>query len=171
MRKIFGSFLTIFSAGLFLASQAQAVAPCAVCVVAIGSGLGISRALGIDDSLTGIWIGALLLAIAMFTTNWMKSKWPNFKWSSVIGFGSTYLFTIPFFFVFDLFSKGGEMFGVSRLLIGMISGTVFLTFGLYTDKALRQLKEDGKAFFPFQKVLVPVAFLLLATAMMAIVCA
>ncbi len=172
--KAWKKYQSITSATLlfFLLATAQtaAVAPCAVCVIAIGSGLGISRALGIDDSLTGVWIGALLLAVALFTAAWGKNKWPKFRWwtsASVIG---TYTLTIPFFFIFDLFSQGGEWNGMSRLLLGMIIGTIFLILGLYTDKSLRAIKSDHKGFFPFQKVVVPVVFLSLATGIMCFVC-
>lgn len=139
------------------------MAPCAVCVIAISSGLGISRALGIDDSMTGVWIGALLLSLSLFTDAWLKKKWPQFRFSTLVSFASVYLLTLPFFFIFDLFSAGGQIFGVSRLLLGMILGSIFLLLGLYTDRILRQLKDDHKVFFPFQKVIVPVIFLLLAT--------
>lgn len=142
------------------------MAPCAVCVVAIGGGLGISRALGIDDSMTGVWIGALLLAIALFCTNWLKNKWPKFSYAALASFAATYLFTIPFFFIFDLFTLGGKIFGLSRLLFGMIVGTAFLSIGLYTENALRNLQNDRRAFFPFQKVVVPLVFLILATLLM-----
>lgn len=142
------------------------MAPCAVCVVAIGGGLGISRALGIDDALTGVWIGGLLLAVMMFLANWLKNKWPKFPYPMLVSFVVTYLFTVPFFFVFNLFAKSGEIFGISRLAFGMLAGTAFLSIGLYAENALRQLKADHKAFFPFQKVIVPVVFLILATLLM-----
>ncbi len=48
----------------------------------------------------------------------------------------------------------------------MIVGTVFLILSLYLDKGLRGLKDDGKAFFPFQKVILPVVFLIVATVAM-----
>ncbi len=170
MKKILLSLFTFSFLVLNFTSQTQAVAPCAVCVVAIGSGLGISRALGIDDTMTGVWIGALILAIAMFTLNWLKNKWPNFKWSAVISFASTYLLTIPFFFTFNLFAKSSQVYGVNKLALGMTIGTIFLALGLYTEKLLRNFKEEGKAFFPFQKVIVPVIFLFLATVIMWLTC-
>ncbi len=143
------------------------MAPCAVCVVAISGGLGISRALGIDDAMTGVWVGALLLSLATLTVNWLKKKWPSKQFLPVSGFLLTYLLILPFFFTFDLFANSPEIFGYKSLALGMIVGTIFLALGLYTDQVLRRLKaDDNKGFFPFQKVFVPVFFLLLATLMM-----
>lgn len=170
MKKLLISLSSLILLAFGLVNQAQAIAPCAVCVVAIGGGLGISRALGIDDTMTGVWVGALLLAIAMFTLIWLKNKWPTLKWSALISFASTYLLTIPFFFSFNLFTQSSKIYGVNKLALGMMMGTIFLALGLYTEKLLRNFKEEGKAFFPFQKVIVPVFFLLLATFMMWITC-
>lgn len=170
MKKLLYSLSILILTSFSLANQAQAIAPCAVCVIAIGSGLGISRALGIDDTMTGVWIGAFLLALAMFTLNWLKNKWPNLKGAAAISFATTYLLTIPFFFTFGLFAKSGQVHGVNKLALGMVMGTIFLALGLYTERLLRNFKEEGKAFFPFQKVIVPVIFLLMATLMMWVTC-
>lgn len=170
MKKMLITFFVLFLFNLSFISQAQAIAPCAVCVVAIGSGLGVSRALGIDDTMTGVWVGALLLAVAMFTLNWLKNKWPKFKWSSIISVAGTYLLTLPFFFTLKLFAKSGQVHGLNKLALGMVMGTIFLALGLYTERLLRNFKTEGKAFFPFQKVIVPLVFLFLATLMMWITC-
>ena len=60
--------LGIFSSGTVSAQV------CPVCVVAIGAGLGFSRWFGIDDVVASIWIGALLVAITIWTLVWMKKK-------------------------------------------------------------------------------------------------
>lgn len=45
------------------------LAQCPVCTVAIGVGVGLCRYLGIDDLITGLWIGALLLALGVASNN------------------------------------------------------------------------------------------------------
>ena len=57
---------------LLIPGSAQAVCP--LCVVAIGAGLGLSEYLGIDDTISGSWIGAMLIATAWWNINW-------FNWS------------------------------------------------------------------------------------------
>lgn len=64
-------FLTIISTLLF---ALPAKAACPVCVVAVGAGLGLSEYLGIDDSIAGIWIGGLLIALTIWTINWFNKK-------------------------------------------------------------------------------------------------
>lgn len=139
---------------------------CPVCIVAIGSGLGISRALGVSDALVGIWLGALILALASYTSNWIKKKWPNFSYASLVAYSGFYLFTIPFFFIFGLFGAGWQAWLTSQLLIGMLIGTITLLIGLGVDTILRSKKADGKAFFPFQKVIIPLVLLMLVTLIM-----
>lgn len=158
-------FLSVLS--LLQPKMVSAFVPaCPVCVIAIGSGLGISRALGVDDALVGIWLGALILALASYTAGWIKKKWPNFALADLVAYGGFYLLTLPFFFIFGLFGQGWSAWLESHLLIGMMIGTLVLLMGLGVDSFLRSKKLDGKAFFPFQKVIVPVALLLIATLVM-----
>lgn len=42
----------------------EASAHCPLCVAGAGAGLTLSRILGIDDSITGIWLGAFIGALA-----------------------------------------------------------------------------------------------------------
>ncbi len=62
--NVLAGSLSVLGVVNLLTSQVQAVAPCVACVVAIGGGLGVSRALGIDDGMTGVWVGALLLGLS-----------------------------------------------------------------------------------------------------------
>ena len=167
MKLVRHLLFTVLNLGVFLTFAAPSyavVSACAMCVVAIGGGLSISRALGVDDAITGVWLGALLLALATASTAWIRKKF-RFKFScaAVIGYGSIYLLTIPFFIAYDLFSAGGYIWGISRLLFGMITGSAALLLGIYIDKLLRDLKPDHKVFFPFQKVVIPVILVLLGT--------
>ena len=158
--RLFLALALVFGNFFFISSPVKAVAPCAVCVVAVSSGLVVSRALGIDDALVGIWVGALLLSIAGFTGSWIKKRWSNFSAPNLVAYAATYLLTIPFFFIFGLF---GEVWYQSNLLFGMVIGTILLFIGLIIDKFLRSFRQDGKGFFPFQKVIVPVGLLSLGT--------
>jgi hypothetical protein len=55
---------------------------------------------------------------------------------------------------------------VNPLLLGMVVGTICLAAGISTDKYLRTKSANGKAFFPFQKVVVPLVWLLVGTTLM-----
>jgi len=49
-------------------------AVCPICTVAVGAGLGISRWIGIDDSVTGVWVGGLILSSGLWMADWVKKK-------------------------------------------------------------------------------------------------
>jgi len=54
----------LFIVDLFLPSYALAVCP--VCSIAVAGGVGLSRWLGIDDTISGIWIGGLIISLAIW---------------------------------------------------------------------------------------------------------
>src|SRR3989344_4306223 len=78
INKVSKVFLVLFS--LFIINYSLFPSPvgavCPVCTVAVVAGLGVSRTLGIDDVVTSIWIGGLILSMAFWTIDWIeKSKW------------------------------------------------------------------------------------------------
>jgi hypothetical protein len=146
--------LTLASLGF--APAAQAVCP--VCVVAVGAGLGFSRYLGIDDAITGLWIGGLTVAMIMWTINWLRPKlgqkksWPLIKWATII------LFII--LIVWSLNSQGflghplNKLWGMDKILLGTVFGG--LVFWVMSALYVYLKKENNdKAYFPFQKVVMP----------------
>ena len=52
---------------------------CQLCTIAVIGGLGISRFLGVDDLITAIWIGALILSTSFWTLNWIDAKWQKLQ--------------------------------------------------------------------------------------------
>ena len=59
---------------IFFIKPVQAVCP--VCTVAVGAGVGISRLIGIDDSITGVWIGGLIISSGLWMGDFIRKK----KW-------------------------------------------------------------------------------------------
>ena len=47
---------------------------CPVCAVAVGVGLGLSRWLKIDDAISGLWIGALIVSLSFILAKWTKKN-------------------------------------------------------------------------------------------------
>jgi len=70
--KLTIALLAIFTATVLTSAKAFAICP--VCTIAIGAGLGLSRWLGVDDVISGIWIGGLLVSTSLWTVNWLRSK-------------------------------------------------------------------------------------------------
>jgi len=62
----------VLAVGLFTAQKVLAVCP--LCTVAVGAGVGLSRWLGIDDVITGLWIGGLIVSLIAWSENWLDKK-------------------------------------------------------------------------------------------------
>ncbi|MBU2028952.1 hypothetical protein KJ761_03645, partial [Patescibacteria group bacterium] len=73
-------FLAVFS--FLWAGSVQAICP--VCTIAVGAGVGFTRYLGIDDTISGLWIGGLTVSIIMWTINWLNKKNIHFKGRKII---------------------------------------------------------------------------------------
>jgi len=159
MKKIF--FLALTFLGLFSAGAARAVCP--ICIVAVGAGLGMSRWLGVDDTISSIWIGALLVAISIWTIIWLKKKNWNFKYSSITVFAVYYLLTlVPLFYADIVGHPLNKIFGIDKIVFGTILGTAVFLLVHWLHKYLKH-KNGDKSFFPYQKVVFPVVALLLAS--------
>ena len=81
---------TLFlSLGLLLTAVGNAFAnpACPVCTVAIVGSLAIARKLGVDDSIVGLWLGALLAMLGYWTIRFLdKRNWtfPGYKALSML---------------------------------------------------------------------------------------
>ena len=63
-----------------LAVPAKALAHCPLCAAGAGAGLTLSRLLGIDDAITGVWLAAFLAAMSFWTENsFIKDREVNFS--------------------------------------------------------------------------------------------
>ena len=161
MRKFFSSVL--FACLMTVCSVSIAMAVCPVCTVAVGAGLEGARLLGVDDVITGIWAGGLTLSLFFWTAGWLKKRGVKSAfWQIVVPFvfyysllGMVYLFPSVVF-------GANTLWGIDKFLLGTIVGTVAFYLGA---RWYIKIKRDngGHAKFAFQKVVVPLSFLLIAT--------
>jgi hypothetical protein len=155
--KIAAIFLAVF---LFLwAGSAQAICP--VCTLAVGAGVGFSRYLGIDDTITGLWVGGLVVSMIMWTINWLDKKNIHFKGRKIITTLSYYLLiVVPLYWTGLLGHPLNKIWGIDKLLVGIVIGSLgfFLAGIWYYDL---KAKNNGHSYFPFQKVAMPVGTLLI----------
>ncbi len=133
---------------------------CAVCTVAIAGGLGISRALGVDDAVIGVWLGSALLALSQWTAYFFEKKGIKNKIVKILSYISWYALIIPLYLgeTPKIAYNFNKILGVDGFLLSIIMGslTLFASVKLY-----RYMKEkNGKPHFPFEKVALPVASLL-----------
>jgi len=155
-KKIFALFLGLFS---FFAFSAKAVCP--VCVVAIGSGVGLCRWLGIDDTISGLWIGGLVVSIILWTLDWMNKKNFRFKFRNILVWVLYYVLIIWPLFSFNIMGHPlNKVWGMDKLLVGIIAGSIIFLFSVFLNGYLKK-KNGGKVYFYYQKVIIPVVLLLI----------
>ena len=145
-----------------------AYAVCPICTVAVGAGLGLSRYLGIDDAITGIWVGGLIISITLWTNDWLKKKdWKftkklNEKTTIAVSFLIWTLFVYPPLYWAGLIGHPfNTILGVDKLIFGSILGGISFVLGVLTDKKVRKVK--GNQLFVYQKVVFPVLFLIITS--------
>ncbi len=156
----------IIALSLFLlvfAFPALANPACAVCTVAVGASLEIARHLGVDDSVVGIWAGAFLVMIGFWTIRWFDKKGWNFRgrefWILTISVAM-----IGFMYISEL-NYAPQVIGIFYLDPFLFSTLLGALIMYYASEFYQWMKKrnGGHAHFPFEKVFVPVAALLLAS--------
>ena len=157
LNKFSKILLTFFS--IFLLSNSSAYAVCPVCTIAVAGGLGISRLIGIDDLVAGLWIGGLILSSSFWMADFIKKKEWKIPMPTIFSIILFYLFVIPPLYWSKMIGAKGNIFwGYDKLLLGIIIGSFLFLIGVLADKFLRSINE-GKVFFYYQKVILPVFLL------------
>ncbi len=161
MKKLLIYFLSIFFFSFLFAKKTLAVCP--ICTIAVGTGVGLSRWLGIDDMITGLWIGGLIVSMITWTENWLEKKNVRFKgriFVNVLGYYT--LIIIPLYYYGIIGNPANTLCfcGLDKLLFGIIAGSIAFWFGASWYYYLKE-KNNGHAYFPFQKVVMPVSPLLI----------
>lgn len=152
---------TFLSLGIFLAKSAQAVCP--VCTIAICAGIGFSRWIGIDDSISGIWIGGLVVSLIVWALSWFNKKGIHFMFRGIIVSAIFYLLTIlPLYFMNIIGHPLNKIWGVDKILFGTVVGTFIFLLGVLLNNLLKK-RNQGRPFFPYQKVVFPVSFLIITS--------
>ena len=157
----------LFSILLLITAITSAHAVCPVCTVAVGAGLEGARLLGVDDVITGIWAGALMLSLFFWTVGWLQKR--NVKslfWQIIAPFILYYTLLAGVYLMPGINFGEQKMFGIDKFLLGVIVGTISFYFGARWYRKIKK-KNGGHAKFAFQKVIVPISFLLITTAVFA----
>ena len=158
MRKLLVALMAL------LPMQVLANPACPVCTIAIGAGLDIARRLGVPDSVVGLWAGALLTLIGYWTLKFMDKKNWHFRGRdtivillSVAMIGFIYIGTVKY----NPVSICGGLV-MDPVLFGTICGAlIFILISKLYE--WMKVKNGGHAHFPFEKVVLPIVVLLLAS--------
>lgn len=157
-------FFVLFTIYCLMFTAFPVQAQCPICVVTIGGSVLLSRYLGIDDLIVGIWAGGLVLSLGLWTSTLIKKIF--IKGQNWILTGALWITT-----VLGLKQAGFignptcKIHGHDKLLTGIIAGSLVFLLAYGLDIILRKLnkKNPGKVFFPYQRVAIPILLLIIAT--------
>jgi len=162
MRKLKKIYWFLVFCILFLLPL-KATAVCPVCTVGVIAGLGLSRWLGVDDTVPGIWIGAIIIAAISWTVKYIRKTRVNFTGMPFVIALIYYGMIVAPLYVKDITGHPlNVLWGIDKLILGIAIGSVFFLIG---DSLYGYFKfKNGKTIFPFAKVVLPIAPLIILSA-------
>ncbi len=141
-------------------------AHCPLCTAGAVAGVGAARYFGVDDSIVGLFLGALIISSALWFNKWLKKrvKRINFPGQEVLLIIITFLlFVIPFYSAglitnFDMVKSMPEhhamlglgVYGIDKLFFGMIIGSLVIWGAFILSDYIK--KKRGKVLWPFQGI-------------------
>lgn len=137
---------------------AIAQAHCPLCVAGAGAGLTLTRWVGVDDSISGVWLAAFLGAISFWSESLIKRRELRPKLRPFI-FIAIFAATIWSFYKFNLVIRMSQILGLDKLIFGMVVGGVAFYLVDVVDDYI--IKRKGKVFFPYQRIIVTLGSMLL----------
>jgi hypothetical protein len=141
---------------LAMAAPIKAYAICqVVCPIVVASTLTLMEKYGIDNIISGLWIGGALVLCSVITIDWLR-KW-KYHWAINVGvFALFYVGTfLPLYFQHIIGNPLKEIWGMDKTLFGVISGSIFFYLGDWWYRIIKE-KNGGHAWFPFQKAIWPI---------------
>ncbi len=137
-------------------------AVCPVCTVAVGAGLGLSRYFGIDDTITSIWMGGLIVSTIFWILSWLEKRKHRGTKVVLITVVLTYaLAVVPLYLSGFMSAPGNTLMGIDKVFLGLTLGSGFFFLGA---KLHFYFKNKFKTWFlPFQKVVLPIGSLWILT--------
>jgi hypothetical protein len=160
--KALGILLISFIATVIIIPTVMA--HCPLCTGATIIGVGITRSLGWDDSVVGVFVGAMIVSSALWVNNILKKK--NIGGSPFLRISSitlaTFVLTILSFYFAGIFGLANtyRIFGMEKIIFGTISGAV-VTFGAFFASNEIKRRNKGVARFKFQTMILTFGALIL----------
>ncbi len=152
---------------LLVSSSAQLVsAMCPLCVAGAAAGLGIARYYGLDDTIVGIWLGALAISSALWVNRTVRKRFGASilpYQGFVVGIATIAATILPFYFAgfFNgMPNMADTILGINRVLFGIVMGSIIAYFGAPVSNYIKRTR--GKAI-PYQSVLFTIFLLFLAS--------
>ncbi|TSC92323.1 MAG: Uncharacterized protein CEN91_492 [Candidatus Berkelbacteria bacterium Licking1014_85] len=149
-------FKQFIAALLVLLTYSHASAMCPLCSAAVIAGVGLTRWMNIDDTITGLWIGATTASLIWWTINWFNSRKIKFKFRKILTTIFYYAIIVVPLVYYDIVGHPlNRLWGMDRLLLGIIIGSAsFFISGMYYLNIKR--KNNNRAKYPFQKIVLAI---------------
>ena len=156
-------FFSFLSVSLLLATPAFALAVCPVCTIVVGAGIGLSRWLGVDDLITGTWVGALIISLVFWTMGWLNKKAIKFPLMVPVIAAAFYILTLlPLYFSGIIGHPYNKFCGIDKIVFGSAIGSAVFLAAIFLNNYLKK-RNNGKVYFPYQKVVIPISFLIITS--------
>lgn len=158
IKNFFGIVVVFFIFHLLIIIN-SVYAVCPLCTVAVGGGVGLCRMLGIDDTIAGVWLGGLTVSLGLWIDDFLTKKKINIKAKRILSLAfSALLVGFPLFWKKMIGIAGNTLFGIDKLILGIIFGIIGFVLAIFTDKFLRKINR-GKVVIYYQKVIIPLLYL------------
>ena len=157
-------FGTILFSIMFYPFSAYANPACAVCTVAIGASLSLARQLGVEDSIVGLWAGALLTLLGYWTIVLFDKKNWHFAGRDFLLIGLS-VAMIGFIYLNEVEYSPTLIWHIFYMDPILFSSILGMLIYIYSQKFYQwmKVKNGGHAHFPFEKVVWPIFLLVLAS--------
>lgn len=124
---------------------------CIFCVIGIGGGLLFLKKLGIEESIVALWVSAMNTAVAFYLAGLIKKKI----------FGLRFLLSAIFYFaVYFYLLKTNQM--NNKVFTGLTVGMETYFVAHFIERIIHKKNKD-RNLFPYQKVIITIVFVALAS--------
>ena len=129
------------------------MAMCPLCTAGTIIGVGVTRALGWDDSIVGVFVGAMIISTALWVNNILKKR--NVGGNAFLRIGSitvaTFVLTVLGFYYAGIFGPANtyRIFGMEKIIFGSISGAVVSFAAFFASNEIKR-RNGGKVLFNYQ---------------------
>ncbi|MBR9680395.1 MAG: hypothetical protein GOU98_01060 [Candidatus Altiarchaeota archaeon] len=143
-------------------------AHCPLCTAAAGAGVAITRFYGVDDIIVGFWLGALLVSTALWFNKSLKREYIKGQ-EAIIVLLTILSLVIPLYgagfiggskHAIYMMMPSGSLFGIDRLLLGILVGGSLLVGAMKVSTIVKQKKG---LLFPYQTIVFIILSLLVSS--------
>ena len=140
------------------------MAMCPLCTAGTIIGVGVTRSLGWDDSIVGLFVGAMIVSTALWLNNIVKKS--NIGGNAFLRIGSitvaTFVLTVLSFYYTGIFGPANtyRIFGMEKIIFGSISGAVVSFATFFASNEIKR-RNGERVLFHYQSMVLTFGALIL----------